>query len=113
MPCFLLAGLKWPPALVNGASHLGTAWKCNACSPGGRPFKSRAIDTPPPVAGEIIATPTELPLASFRSTCFICADAVPAPSSTASVVIEKMRVIYAPLAVHNRTNPEDLTSPAV
>ena len=74
MPCFLFAGLKWPPALVNGASHFGTAWKWIACSPGGRPLTSRSIETPPPLAGEIIAMPTELPLASLRSTCFICAD---------------------------------------
>src|SRR5688572_18307950 len=96
MPCFLLAGLKWPPALVNGASHFGTAWKCTACSPGGRPFTSRLIDTPPPVAGEIVAVPTELPLASFRSTCFICAVAVPPASSTATADIEKMRFINSP-----------------
>ena len=36
MPCFLAAGLKCPPAEVNGGSHLPTAWTWKACSPRAR-----------------------------------------------------------------------------
>ncbi len=37
-PCFVTAGLKCGPALVNGGSHLPTAWMWKARSPAGAPF---------------------------------------------------------------------------
>src|SRR6185437_14417832 len=46
MPCFLLPGLKWPPALVKGGSHLPTACTWKACSPGGNPLSESASSTP-------------------------------------------------------------------
>jgi hypothetical protein len=58
-------GLKWPPAVVNGGSHFGTAWS------GWRVRRGQTVHVESDgdaatLAGEIIAIPTDAPLASFQ-----------------------------------------------
>src|SRR6185437_11730108 len=67
-------GLKWPPAELNGGSHLPTAWTWNACSPAGRPLTTSFNSTP---AGDWMssAVPTTLPSASLRDALAVCAAA--------------------------------------
>src|SRR5215212_11959285 len=69
-PCFLLSGLKCPPAEVNGDSHWPTAWRWNPCGPGGRPLRSPLRSTPWGVSVRVIV-PIILP-----SRSFICAVAL-------------------------------------
>src|SRR6185312_8592708 len=79
MPCFALPGLKCPPALVKGGSHLPTAWTWKACSPAGMPFTDSLSSTPCGVWTRS-TVPTSLPLLSLRT-----AFAVSAWAETAAV----------------------------
>src|SRR5579872_2699394 len=88
MPCFLPVGLKWPPAEVNGGSHLAVWWMWMACSPGGRFLASSLIVTPlPPLFSVMVAVPTLWPLASARFTLTLLAAESAAALRTAAIAI--------------------------
>src|SRR5690348_18032467 len=74
MPCFLPAGLKCPPALVKGGSHLPTACTWKACSPAGNPLTASAISTPDGVCVSV-AIPASLPSAVLSAAFALCAEA--------------------------------------
>src|SRR5882757_2908293 len=110
MPCFLLAGLKCPPALVKGGSHLPTAWTWKACSPAGTPFTVSLSRTPCGVCSSATC-PTSLPLVSFSDALAVWAraesDARLAAASTARLrkyrptgMISPIRVVAPSLLQH-------------
>src|SRR5690349_15371222 len=94
MPCFLLSGLKCPPADVNGGSHLPVPCTWKACSPAGKPFSDNLIKTP---CGSCVssALPTSLPCASLSDALLDCACAEPAAKERASAT-RMMRFMNAP-----------------
>ncbi len=65
-PWSFFIGLKWSPALLNGASHLPTWWKWIACSPAGSPLRSPFIRTPALPPSKVIV-PSFFPEASDTS----------------------------------------------
>ena len=104
MPCFLLSGLKWPPAdLKSGPSHFAVWWTWMACSPGDRSWTASLIETPF-AAAVSVAVPTSLPVPSASLTVtglgltLVSAPAEPRPSassaSTNATLVRCMRREY-------------------
>src|SRR5688572_1297884 len=65
-PCFFLAGLRWPPAVANAASHLPVSWMWMACSPGGMPENAPFTNMPWGVSVSV-TSPHDRPFWSFTS----------------------------------------------
>src|SRR6185295_4056539 len=96
MPCFAPPGLKCPPALVKGGSHLPTAWTWKACSPAGMPFTDSLSSTPCGVWTRS-TVPTSLPLLSLRSAFAVSAWAgIAAVQAMPSTAINRLKRIVPP-----------------
>src|SRR6185437_581884 len=96
IPCFLPPGLKCPPALVKGGSHLPTACTWKACSPAGMPFTDSLSSTP---CGVWIRStvPTSLPVLSLRTAFAISAWAeIAAVQAMPSAAMNRLNCIVPP-----------------
>src|SRR4029079_1234783 len=101
IPCFLLPGLKWPPAEVKGGSHLPTACTWIACSPGGRPLTETLISTPCAVWVRL-TEPTSLPSLPFIGALAVCAAAGRAALRSRMVTKTGLRNIIRSLLLKRR-----------
>src|SRR5690242_19466346 len=96
MPCFAPPGLKCPPALVKGGSHLPTAWTWKACSPAGMPFTDSLSSTPCGVWTRS-TVPTSLPLLSLRTAFAVSAWAeIAAAQAIPSTAMNRLNRIVPP-----------------